>query len=162
MALSDQVYLAMIQYNNGDARRIQHFVKVHSFARIIGIGEGLKGESLETLEVAAYVHDIGIKLAEAKYGRCDGQLQEQLGPDEAKKMLKRIGYDDQIIDRVAYLVAHHHTYTGIEDIDYQILVEADFLVNLFEDQASQAAIASVRKKVFKTATGLKILDWMYA
>jgi len=162
MALLDQVYLEMIQYNSGDARRIQHFVKVHSFARIIGITEGLEAEALEILEVATYVHDIGIKNAEAEYGRSDGQIQEQLGPDEAKKMLKCIGYDDQIIDRVAYLVGHHHTYTAIEGMDYQILVEADFLVNLFEDQASQAAIASVRKKVFKTQTGLKILDWMYA
>jgi len=162
MALLDQVYLEMIQYNSGDARRIQHFVKVHSFARIIGIGEGLEGKALEILEVAAYVHDIGIKRAEAEYGRSDGHLQEQLGPDEARKMLKRIGYDEQIIERVAYLVGHHHTYTAIEEMDYQILVEADFLVNLFEDQASQAAIASVRKKVFKTPTGLKILDWIYA
>jgi len=162
MALLDQVYLEMIQYNSGDPRRIQHFVKVHSFARIIGIGEGLEAKVLEILEVAAYVHDIGIKQAEAEYGRSDGPLQEQLGPDEATKMLKRIGYDDQIIERVAYLVGHHHTYTAIEGIDYQILVEADFLVNLFEDQASQAAITSVRKKVFKTQTGLKILDWMYA
>lgn len=32
-----------------------------------------------------------------------------------------------------YLVGHHHTYKDIDGLDYQILVEADFLVNYFED-----------------------------
>mgnify|MGYP000340972515 FL=1 len=33
-------------------------------------------------------------------------------------------------ERVAYLIGHHHTYDKIEGMDYQILVEADFLVNI--------------------------------
>lgn len=31
---------AMIKYDGGDAPRIQHFVKVHDFARMIAIAEG--------------------------------------------------------------------------------------------------------------------------
>ena len=43
-------------------------------------------------------------------------------------------------------------------MDYQILVEADFLVNLYEDkiydgQYSQSAVESVYNKIFKTETG---------
>ena len=52
-------------------------------------------------------------------------------------MLCALGYDEAVIDRVLFLIAHHHTYTGIEGEDYQILVEADFLVNLFEDGSSR-------------------------
>ena len=37
---------AMIKYDCGDVPRIQHFVKVHNFARIIGIAEGLGEEEL--------------------------------------------------------------------------------------------------------------------
>lgn len=83
MRLND-VFLAMIEYDCGDAKRIQHFMKVHSFAKLIGELEGLPVDELYTLEIAAYVHDIGIKKAEEQYGNCSGKHQEELGPDEAK------------------------------------------------------------------------------
>lgn len=70
----------MIQYYSGDPKRIQHFIKVHSFAKLIGEIEQLDSTTLQILEIAAIVHDIGIKVAEEKYGRCDGKLQEQEGP----------------------------------------------------------------------------------
>ena len=31
-----KLMLAMIAYNNGDAKRIQHFIKVHALAKLIG------------------------------------------------------------------------------------------------------------------------------
>ena len=73
----DELFLQMIAFFSGDPKRIQHFMKVHSFARIIGTKEGLDETSLFILEAAAYTHDIGIRPAEEKYGRCDGKLQEQ-------------------------------------------------------------------------------------
>ena len=73
-------------------------------------------------------------------------------------MLENLGYDRDIIERVCYLVGHHHTYNSINGMVYQILVEADFLVNLYEDkiyegQYSQSAVESVYNKIFKTETG---------
>lgn len=56
----------MIDYYSGDAKRIQHFLKVHDFARMIGMGEGVDEEMLWLTEIAAYVHDIGIRLGEEK------------------------------------------------------------------------------------------------
>lgn len=50
----------MIQYYSGDPKRIQHFIKVHSFAKLIGEKEELDSTTLKTLEIAAIVHDIGI------------------------------------------------------------------------------------------------------
>ena len=79
------VLFAMIQYDSGDPARIQHFLKVHAFARIIGLAEGLDTASLFILEAAAIIHDIGIQNALKTYGRCDGPLQEKLGPPEAEK-----------------------------------------------------------------------------
>ena len=46
-------------------------------------------------------------------------------------------------------------------MDYQILIEADFLVNLYEDNESKDAIRAVRKNIFRTQSGLKILDDMF-
>ena len=85
----DELFLQMIAFFSGDPKRIQHFMKVHSFARIIGTKEGLDETSLFILEAAAYTHDIGIRPAEEKYGRCDGKLQEQEGPIVAQQLWER-------------------------------------------------------------------------
>ena len=34
----DDLFMDMIAYYDGDPKRIQHFTKVHSYARLIGIG----------------------------------------------------------------------------------------------------------------------------
>ena len=36
-----KLMLGMIAYNEGDAKRIQHFIKVHALARLIGEEEPL-------------------------------------------------------------------------------------------------------------------------
>ncbi len=157
----DDLFLSMIEYYEGDPCRIQHFTKVHSFARIIGLEEEMDAASLFILEAAAYTHDIGIKVAEEKYGRCDGKLQEQEGPIVAQKMLGELGFENYLIDRICYLIGHHHTYDKIEGMDYQILVEADFLVNLYEDNAGDRTIEQAYKNIFRTKTGKKIFCKMF-
>lgn len=78
---------AMTDYYAGDAKRIQHFIKVRGFAATIGRLEGLDKEVLFVLETAALVHDIGIKVCERKYGSCNGKLQELEGPPKLKSCL---------------------------------------------------------------------------
>lgn len=157
----DDLFMDMIAYYDGDPKRIQHFTKVHSYARLIGIGEKLDDASLFILEAAAYTHDIGIRVAEEKYGRCDGKLQEQEGPIIAQKMLSQLGFENYIVERICFLIGHHHTYDNIDGLDYQILVEADFLVNLYEDDAGNHAIDKAYKRIFKTETGKKIFRLMF-
>ena len=159
--LLHELMLKMIEFDASDAKRIQHFVKVASFARTIGLGEGLDADTLLTLEAAAIVHDIGIHPSEEKYGDSNGKHQEELGPEPARQMLAEVGFDKARCERVAYLVGHHHTYTNIDGIDYQALVEADFLVNLFEDGASENAIRTAGEKIFRTATGKHLLETMF-
>jgi HD superfamily phosphodiesterase len=159
--LLNKVYLKMIEYFAGDAKRVQHFVKVHSFAKLIGESENLKDEQLFILEAAAYVHDIGIKHAERLCGSSDGKLQEKYGPAEAEKILKECGFTDEEINRITYLVAHHHTYNNIVGLDYQILVEADFLVNFYEDVCDKKAIEATLTKIFKTNTGKHLCRTMF-
>lgn len=158
----DALTMKMTEYFSGDPKRIQHFIKVHSFARLIGKGEGLDTVTQFTLEAAALVHDIGIKPAEEKYGNCSGKLQEQEGPAPARKMLTELHFEESVTERVVYLVAHHHTYDGISELDYQILVEADFLVNLYEDALPEASVQTAYEKIFRTETGMRILREMFA
>lgn len=151
----------MIRYEAGVPGRIQHLLKVHAFSKLIGEEEGLDEETLATLEAASIVHDIGIKPALEKYGSSAGPYQEKEGAPVAHEMLTRLGYDEKRAERVAFLVGHHHTYTAIDGPDYQILVEADFLVNLYENGDSKEEALSVREKIFKTEAGKKILNNMF-
>jgi HD superfamily phosphodiesterase len=155
------VISAMIEYYAGDARRIQHFLKVYAYAKAIGELESVAPALLELLEVAAVVHDIGIKISEEKYNSSAGNYQQLEGPPIARSMLKELGYEEEFIERVCYLIAHHHTYHNMEGLDYQILVEADFLVNISEDEMDAKAIESIRGKIFRTKTGRMFLDRIF-
>ena len=128
----------MIEYYTGDPKRIQHFIKVHAFSRYIGI-----------------------KPAEAQFGECGGKLQERLGPPEAEKMLKELDFPAGDIARICYMVGHHHTYTGIDGRDLQILIEADFVVNLFEDGVSMDAVRHACERIFRTESGKALLQTVF-
>lgn len=151
----------MINYYSGDPRRVNHFLKVFSFCKAIGKGEQLDMKTQHILEISAVVHDIGIKISEQKYNSSAGKYQEQEGPAQAKILLKSINLEDDIINRVCFLVGHHHTYSDIDGIDYQILIEADFLVNAYEDNLTKDAVKNIKNKIFKTKTGIYILEQLY-
>ena len=84
-------------------------------------------------------------------------LSLKCAPDINPRYIK----DDDVQERVCWLVGHHHTYTNISGIDYQLLVEADFLVNIFEDGFSAEMIENVRNKIFRTQSGIQCLEDMY-
>ena len=157
-----EVVRRMVLFDKGDARRIQHFLKVYMFAALIGKMEGLPPEQQDILEIAAILHDIGIIPAEKKYGTSNGKLQEQEGPAYARALLQEAGgYQPELIDRVCFLIAHHHTYEGVDGPDWQILLEADFLVNSFEKNMPEEAIKKMRSRVFKTGSGITMLNNQY-
>lgn len=151
----------MINYFQNDPKRTQHLIKVHALAKLIADAERVDKNKVSIIEAAAYIHDIGIKPAEAKYKSSNGKLQEELGPEEASKILNCIGFEQAIIDRVCYIVGHHHTYEKIDDIDFQILVEADLLANFYEDKFNKEEILVYYDKIFKTETGIKICEEMF-
>lgn len=161
MIKTGSVVSAMIAYEQGHVHRINHFIKVHGFAKAIGEMEMLDAESQEILEIAALTHDIGIKNSELKYGSSAGKYQQVEGPPEAQQMLEGLGYGTPLIDRVCWLIAHHHTYHLNEGPDYQILIEADFLVNAFEETILESSIRNLHDTVFKTRTGKLFLKQMF-
>jgi hypothetical protein len=159
--LVTETLAGMVDYFGTDVRRINHALKVYGFASLIARKEDLSNLELEIIDLASILHDIGIPVSEQKYGSCIGKYQEIEGPPIAREILESIGASPEIVDRVCYLIGNHHTYTKIDRIDFQILVEADFLVNFFEDEMGENAIRSARGKYFKTETGKLVLDRMY-
>ena len=143
----------MTEYFKGDTRRIQHFLKVYSFAETIALLEQLDAYSLHILKTAAIVHDIGIKISEEKYGDSSGKHQELEGIAPAHKMLTELNFDTKTIERVCWLISHHHTYENIIHLDHRILIESDFLVNMCEDSMDKIRILSIYNKIFRTHSG---------
>jgi len=160
--INEELIIRMTEFNSGDPKRIQHFLKVYEFAHVIGVKEGLDAKTQRIIDMASIMHDIGIRPSEEKYGRCDGKLQEQEGPAYAREMLAEFPeVTEDETERICSLIAHHHTYDNVDGIDYRILLEADFLVNAFEDELDKEAITHFRDKVFETKTGLHLINTMF-
>lgn len=90
-----------------------------------------------------------------------GNIRKNSGQRRHASLLEQLHVAENDIDRVCYLVGHHHTYSHIDGLDYQILVEADFLVNLYEDQISEHGVDSALGHIFKTKTGTQLCQLMY-
>ena len=108
-------------------RRIQHFIKVHALAQLIGRQEQLNERMQFILEAAALTHDIGIKNGEAKFGagKCSGKTQELEGPPAAAELLAKLGLlltsaSGMLFDWASSYLYQYRWY-GLSD-----LVEADF------------------------------------
>ena len=152
---------AAAHYDAGDPRRVQHFIKVYGYCRLLRLSERLDAHTQNMLEAAALLHDIGIHEAERQHGSSAGPYQEQEGPAVARKLLQKVGYAPEKIERICYLVGHHHTYNMIDGLDYQLLVEADFMVNFYEDGTPKENIAKAVERIFKTGSGTKLVKTMF-
>jgi HD superfamily phosphodiesterase len=150
----NKLAMAMLEYDRGDSRRIVHLLKVTAYARLIAAGEELDHQTTEIILAAALTHDIGINSSAGHY-------QQIEGPPEADKMLTSLGCDREFIDRICWLIAHHHDYSSVSEIDHRVLVEADFLVNAEEGDLSLAAIEAAEHKMFVTQTGIRLLNLLF-
>ena len=151
----------MIAFYRGNIHDIDHFLKVWAMAKTIGELEGLDKHAQEVLELAAVVHDIACPLCREKYGDTNGKHQELESPPLVEACFEDLPVERPDVERISWLVAHHHTYANIDGPDHQILLEADFLVNAGESGYTPSAIRNFRERVFRTAAGKELLDSMY-
>ena len=151
----------MIDFYDGSRRDVRHFLKVHAYAKLIGELENLDEKTQLTLEIAAIVHDIACPMCREKYGSSAGKNQELEGMPLAREFLSDAGLGGDIIDRVVYLVGHHHTIDAVDGEDYRILLEADYLVNADESNYTPENIENTRRIMFKTKTGTQLLNSIY-
>ena len=151
----------MISFSNGNLHDIDHLIRVWTYAKTIGELEKLDSETLFILEVAAITHDIACPLCREKYGNTNGKYQENEGIPLVKELLRDTGMTDPQINRVAFLVGHHHTFTGIEGVDWQILIEADYIANASENGYSEQNIQSFIEKNAKTESGKQLIRQVF-
>ena len=159
--LQSRILKAMIAISDGNLHDINHFLKVYSYAKLIGELEELDDRTQLILECAAIVHDIACPLCRSKYGSTMGKYQETEGMPLTQEFLKDFDMPEDEKERIVYLVGHHHTLKDIDGLDYQILIEADFLVNAEESGYSTEKIRNFKEKIFKTPTGISLLSDIY-
>ena len=125
----------MEAFFGADEKRIAHAKNILNYAE-----ELLKQEQGDWNIVvpAAILHDVGIKIAEEKYGSAKGAYQEQEGPPVARKILLKIGLRMDAIDQICEIIAHHHSPGTIDTLNFRILYDADCLVNVREDVESRS------------------------
>ncbi len=161
--MKEQVIQEMKDYFGSDEKRINHALHVLKYAEEIAEKENITDKKkLQVIQYTTILHDIGIHEAEKKYHSTAGKYQEQEGPPIAEQLLKKIDVDQEIMDRILFIIANHHTYSKIDGKDFQVLWEADMLVNLeekdlFKDKDHYPYIDNT----FKTDAGKEILKKAY-
>ena len=156
-----QIMEKMIAFSEGNIHDITHLSCVWTYAKTIGELEGLDAETQFILEVAAITHDIACPLCREKYGSTNGKKQELESPPLIGKFFSDLPVAPETVQRISWIVAHHHTYGLSNDLDYQILLEADYLVNAEKSSNPAESARSAMHKIFKTKTGGKILSELY-
>lgn len=148
-----QIMNDMIAFSEGNLHDIDHLIRVWTYAKTIGELENVDLETQFILEAAAIVHDIACPLCREKYGDTNGRHQEVEGEPMVRAFLRGSGLSEQQIDRIAFLTGHHHTYAGVDGIDYQILLEADYIANASENGYSRQNVENFMAKIMKTGSG---------
>ncbi len=156
-----QIMEKMIAFSEGNIHDIDHFVRVWNYAKTIAELEGINPDTQYILEVAAITHDIACPLCREKYGNTNGKHQEEEGFLLVKDFLSDSGMTQAQINRVAFLVGHHHTFLGIDGLDWQILIEADYIANATENGYSKENIKNFIKRIMKTESGKRLVQSVF-
>lgn len=152
---------AMIAYSDRNIHDIDHLIRVWTYARTIGELEGLDGDTQFILEAAAITHDIACPLCREKYGSTNGKHQEREGEVLVRDFLADKDLSPAQIERIAFLVGHHHSYDCIDGPDYQILLEADYIANACENGYSRRKVDYFLQRFVKTESGRRILESIF-
>ena len=139
----------------GDQERIDHALAVLNYAEQIQATEG--GDPL-IVKAAAILHDIGILQAEREHSSTVRKYQELEGPAIAREILRKYDLDAQVLEDVCKIIANRHGAKDIDTLEFRIVWDASWLVNLPADfaGASEAELRRIIDKTFKTQKGRQI------
>jgi len=159
--IRDRLVARMKDVFGQDEKRINHALRVLDYAERINAAEG--GDPL-VIKAAAILHDIGIQEAERKYGSAAGRYQEIEGPPIAEPILKENDLDPVRIEHICRIMANHHSARDIDTLEFRVLWDADWLVNLQEEFAGvdESRRRTMIDTVFRTATGRKLAQTLPA
>jgi hypothetical protein len=85
------------------------------------------------------------------------------GPIIAKEILEGLEVQKELIEEICDIIGHHHSPREEERLDFQILYEADWLVNIEEEGISKnrKKVEELIRKIFRTVTGKQLAEKLY-
>lgn len=161
--IREQYTIGLKDFFGADQMRIQHALQVLHFAERIMEGEDVDDTMRKVVTITALLHDVGIKIAEQKYNSSAGNYQELEGPPIVREMMTQQNEPENIIQRVAYIVGGHHTSAKNDGLDFQIIWEADLLVNIKAEKldADMERLKGIISKNIRTSTGMRLVRELY-
>jgi hypothetical protein len=154
-SLADQLIEAVKAQFGDDQPRITHALRVLESAQEI-----LRGEEANPRIVvaAALLHDIGVQEAERQHGSAAPEFQEREGPAIARRILEEHDVAEKDIQAICRIVGSHHTARDAQGPEFDVVWDADRLVNLPEEAGEQTGdeLRAFINEVFRTDTGRRM------
>ena len=114
----EKIKSAVKEYCFGDDYNY-HTILVVRYALLLA--DKLKADK-ETVELAAWLHDIGVKDHD--------DIHEKVGAERAAKILKELGYSDKVIERVKECIMTHRTRGEPKTTEAEIIRNADAMAHI--------------------------------
>ncbi len=143
MSEQSAIISLMIQHHGGEPEKVYHAMKIYSFVHAIAAEEDISDEARDTAEKAAILCEMGGSSAESA--------------SFADMLLLNLGCDRSVIQKVHGLIINIDDTENIDSIERQMLFEARFLVNAFENRLDKETIVENLMKNFKTKCGQEYL-----
>ena len=160
-----QAMKRMIDYYAAcDSTQIAHTLCVHEYTRMLAMREGYDERKRGLLEIAALLHDIGCPSAKWKYGDSQPIHQQQEGMCIAADWFASdpSWLDTQEAQWVVDVVGAHHNAVQAEVLGFEVLYEADLIVNLFEGYYPVDYADVYYRKMVRTKSGKQLFRQLFA
>ena len=143
-----------------DKKRVNHAKKVLEFSEKLLIDEG--GNS-RIIIPTAILHDVGIKIAEEKFGSSAPPLQEKEGPPVARRILSNYEFTKDEIDKICEIISHHHSKKFLRSLEGKIIFDADWLVNFGNESKvkDKQKVEKIIDRLYFTNSAKIIAKYLY-
>ena len=162
MDMRKQAVGLMKEHFKNEERYVNHALQVTAFAETIAQKEGIEHAFLnEVITLSGVFHDVGIPVALEKHGTGAGPYQEREGEPVARELMTKLSIRPDILERVCFIVGHHHTRAAVDGLDFQVIWEADALVNIpasWGKRAYEHTLPELIELNFRTRTGRELIQ----
>jgi len=152
--LKNKIIKKMMEVFEYDNIHINHTYRVLDYAQELS---EIENADLDIVILSAILHDIGILACKKRYKSTEGQLQEIEGPPIAKIIMESLNIDEEVIKEVCGIVGCHHSPGEIKTVNFKVIWDADWLVNLPDvyNMKDKEKLTQIINDTFMTPAGLK-------
>ena len=157
-----QIHKEVVEYfASTDYSQIGHTEAVHNFAQLLGKLEAYDDRRQAMIEISALLHDIGCPNAKEKYGNTNAPNQEKEGKPKAAEILAKYELKAEDKALIAEAVGCHHHIKQLQEMGFELLAEADLIVNLLEGYYKMEQAQNLYETCVSSARGKELFKNMF-